>query len=337
MPETTLNLEKLRKVAAMMDSPAEGERAAAMERTRAMLSAAGKSFRDLPDLLGSKPAPATTRTPSSAGDGDGEVFTFDFGEAMEAKHPGWKAERAREQVEKACKRAAYLKSVIAKYGTKKAAQADDERQRAVERAAAPMLRKVMKKYGNGTFETMTLDGWSGFIMDGPVPEHVAAAIKSALPFPRTIPEAKREYDYWRERSAELEVLYGDMLRDEYLSLACGVRHDLVRKALETELRAASLDDVRIRQRHLVDSEWSDEKIEAAVMADLDHLAGQPPSQATPVQNGHLPTASARRAEVIRLLSTLDTKDLSDREIARRVGVSPQTVGNLRRRITVAVP
>jgi DNA-binding Lrp family transcriptional regulator len=44
------------------------------------------------------------------------------------------------------------------------------------------------------------------------------------------------------------------------------------------------------------------------------------------------TASDRREEVIRLLSNVDTTTLADREIARMVGVSPQTVGNIRRRI-----
>jgi hypothetical protein len=49
-----LNIEKLRKVAALMDSPSEGERSAAMERTRKMLADAGKGFRDLPELLGGR-------------------------------------------------------------------------------------------------------------------------------------------------------------------------------------------------------------------------------------------------------------------------------------------
>lgn len=43
------------------------------------------------------------------------------------------------------------------------------------------------------------------------------------------------------------------------------------------------------------------------------------------------TATARREEVLRLLSNPDTASLSDREIARRVGVSPTTVGTLRKR------
>ncbi|HEV7246574.1 MAG TPA: phosphoadenosine phosphosulfate reductase family protein [Shinella sp.] len=53
-----------------------------------------------------------------------------------------------------------------------------------------------------------------------------------------------------------------------------------------------------------------------------------PPAAPIAQNGHR-TASQRREEVLSILDA--TPDLPDREIARRVGVSPQTVGNLRRR------
>ncbi len=54
--------------------------------------------------------------------------------------------------------------------------------------------------------------------------------------------------------------------------------------------------------------------------------------ASPVQSGQPTTSpSARRIEVLRLLSNVDTAHLTDREIARRTGVSPQTVGDLRRK------
>jgi DNA-binding CsgD family transcriptional regulator len=94
------------------------------------------------------------------------------------------------------------------------------------------------------------------------------------------------------------------------------------------------NDVLIRQRYFLDRDFSDmPEIEKAVLADLEHLkkmAERVPPQ--PVQNGQArTTASDRRAEVVRLLSNVDTSRLSDREIGRRIGVSPQTVGNIRRK------
>jgi DNA-binding CsgD family transcriptional regulator len=76
------------------------------------------------------------------------------------------------------------------------------------------------------------------------------------------------------------------------------------------------------------------RIAAAAGLTLDEalsiLDGRGPCASAPVQVGRLMTATQKRAAV---LSILDGEDagLSDREIARRVGVSPQTVGNLRRR------
>ena len=68
-----------------------------------------------------------------------------------------------------------------------------------------------------------------------------------------------------------------------------------------------------------------------MLADLEHLARTQTTPISPVQTGHHATATARRAEVERLLSDPATATLPDRKIARRVGVSPQTVGNIRRR------
>jgi DNA invertase Pin-like site-specific DNA recombinase len=82
-----------------------------------------------------------------------------------------------------------------------------------------------------------------------------------------------------------------------------------------------------------------EEVEEGLIEDLEHFAALEKSAG--VHFGRAPgahdtvplrTATERRAEVKRLLSNVDTAHLSDREIARRVGVSPQTVGNIRRRM-----
>ena len=117
-----------------------------------------------------------------------------------------------------------------------------------------------------------------------------------------------------------------------LSLGCRLRQDIVADMLHHELRAASIGDAIARVRAILDSGMmaSTEELEP-VLADLEGLAAMPVEAAASVQTRHLSTATARRADVLRLLSDPATAVLSDREIARRVGVSPQTVGNIRRR------
>ena len=66
-----------------------------------------------------------------------------------------------------------------------------------------------------------------------------------------------------------------------------------------------------------------------MIADLEHLAK---IRQASVHNRHILTTTERREAILGMLSYTDTVALSDREIARRVGASPQTVGNLRHRM-----
>ena len=96
------------------------------------------------------------------------------------------------------------------------------------------------------------------------------------------------------------------------------RHDRDRDALSgtieelgRRLRKATAE----RKRELNGLRAEHRRQTAAVRAERDRLAARQ-------------TPERRRAEVRRLL---EAGGLADREIARRVGVSPQTVGNLRRK------
>jgi DNA-binding CsgD family transcriptional regulator len=277
-----LDIDKLRKVAALMDSPSEGERSAAMERTRKMLAAAGKSFRDLPELLALRPS-APTFAPSAGPIFNWEDISRKVDDDMERAHPGYKAEQARQRAERAQQRAIFKVDIIRKYGSEEAILVDDERQAAIEAAVAPFKRVEPKTFANGVFDWETLDGWSDGISET-IPEQVARAIREALPFPNTI------------------------------------------DALETGLRARSLEEIEIRLRHMIDRQYSMPEVDQAVLLDLQNLIAENAA------NGHH-SATERRAEVEGMLSNSDTAALSDREIARRVGVSPQTVGNIRRRVS----
>jgi hypothetical protein len=272
-----LDIEKLRKIAALMDAPYEGERRAAMERTREMLARAGKTFRDLPELLASRPRQqqSASNTPAPSG-GVWRSNIFDGSEIWrEERRPRWKAARAREKEEGEQQTELFKAAVLQKYGGKAAALADDERQRAIERAAAPFLWKVPKQYANGIFETETLDGWRPDEIGRSMPQRVAQAVKSALPFPATITDAKIELDYWRERDRELGAMYGNDVDDTCLSLACQAREQLVEEAFETGIRAQSVEEIEMRQRYLVEAEFSMPEIARAVLEDLQYLIRHP--------------------------------------------------------------
>ena len=336
-----IDAKKLAKVLALMDSPNPGERDAARERAGAILKAAGKTWRDLPAILGTPPvAPVAAATP---------VFTDvmrGFDDYMEEKEPGWKAKRAAEQAQKAREQADYRAAVIAKYGSEETALEPIEIECTVDAAVAPFVREVLKEYsdGSGNYRDATLDGWSHFL-DGPTPAHVIAAVRAALPLPVTIAEAKAEVDAWCERDRDIEAIRGKG-GDTWLSLGCNLRRDIVQAMLYRELRATNLADAIVRHRATAETgTYPSSEETAAMLADLEHLADL--EAARTVQNEHQEpapdsrvhiehaTATARRAEVLRLLSDENTAMLPNREIARRVGVAPATVGNLRRRTAAA--
>ena len=80
------DLDRLRKVYALTDSPNENEAAAALAKLRAMLAAEGKAMRDLPALLAPAPEPtiAFARTMSGA---DFDAALRDFAKGIRPAGP----------------------------------------------------------------------------------------------------------------------------------------------------------------------------------------------------------------------------------------------------------
>lgn len=330
------DFEKLRKIQALITSPEPGEAAAARDRAEAILAKYEIGPDDLSKLDGLtvesvKSANTTARNPFAG-----------YDEWAEKQEPGYKARVRAERAEEERERAAYRAAVISKYGSEEAAKSPVQFEQVVEDAVAHLKRREMKHYANGDFETLTLDGWSHG--DSPVPDSVLRAVEGATPLPTTIAGAKAEYDLWCERERELGAAWNSEFSDNYLSIACILRQDIVRDLMETGLRAQTLNDVIIRQRYVIQDYMADGF--CAVLADLEHLAGMAPAAAPspepapvlPAQTGRPhKTAADRNHEVTVMLVNPSTGDLSDREIARRVGVSPQTVGNIRRRIANPSP
>jgi hypothetical protein len=209
-----------------------------------------------------------------------------------------------------------------------------------------LLRAAVRKWstlsGSGPDgRTQSIDGIDvkDYVMGRSVPKRVLSALSAAYPLPATITEAAAEYEFWTRRGRDLELV-ADFPMDEPLDFPCFLRLTIVERLIENGLRATSIAEILLRARHPGSQGLAmSEEVEEGLIEDLKHFAAL--EKAAGVHFGRAPgahdtvplrTATERRAEVKRLLSNVDTAHLSDREIARRVGVSPQTVGNIRRRM-----
>ena len=278
------DINRLRNAWALADSPVPGKADAAVFACRRILAANGKTMDDLPDILREN-SPVSMPSDEPAPPQSAASFSDDFfagvDDRMEEMHPGYKAERAAKQAKQAADKSALRRSLIAKHGSFKAATAPNAMERAVNDAVAQFARKVMYKFSNGTFPTDSLDGWAGsFAGIEPPPEHVAAAVRNALPLPTTIAEGKEEYDAWQERRNELGALW--KTDDPSLSIGCDLREKIIEDMLHEGLRAVSIEDAIVRHRALIDREFEPSKAETeAMLADLVHLAAQQKANAAP--------------------------------------------------------
>ena len=109
-----------------------------------------------------------------------------------------------------------------------------------------------------------------------------------------------------------------------LALAGSIAPSAARKRLQRERDALQQALAEERARHALELRRLRAEFSGAQAASERTIAGL---RAELAQVRRLQTPRDRRAEVIRLLRL---GGLADREVARRVGVSPQTVGNIRR-------
>ncbi len=205
-----------------------------------------------------------------------------------------------------------------------------------------LLREAV--YGRCTFGSNershwieSIDGWSIHSLD-PLPQSARRCIETAFLLPKDVTTAHKEALYWQRRDRELGLVF-DNTSDTQLDLPSYARLLIVEDLLISELRAISVQEILIRKFY-VSTQFADDRLEKAILLDLMHLAATSPPKY--VHSGHGPekakstpsTASERRRAVEELLSNMDAASLSDREIARRTSVSPQTVGNIRRRLAL---
>jgi hypothetical protein len=150
----------------------------------------------------------------------------------------------------------------------------------------------------------------------------------------TILEAVTECEYWIQRDGEITRLL-ELNPGWNLDLPATIRYKIVRRLITDELRAHTAKDIGLRFRFMVDVEIIRRSECSALERDLKELLelkGKATANSSPRWAEARTGAQVRREAVETMLSDPAGVLLSDREIARRTGVSPQTVGNIRRRL-----
>lgn len=237
----------------------------------------------------------------------------DFGDWMEAKEPGWKAREAARRSEKEAKRLARCKELLEEYGSEDAVFAPTETEAALRDALAHLADpdNLIYPYRGFSFcKGPTLDMWQ--------------AMRAAVRVPDTVAEAWAAYQAHEARTDARCAFCPDYTSWEW--------EEAWRSGLEyllNHLRSPTAEGIAARLawlEHRANQDMApDPEQERVLVASLqaDFSAFVQSGQVTPQR------PADRRAAVLDLLRAGHC--LSDREIARRVGVSPQTVGNIRKR------
>lgn len=322
-----LDIEKFRKVHALISKGATaGERSAAKARAEAMAAKAGMTLSQAVSKLDAS-APAK---PANFFDG--------FDDWMEEREPGHKARKAVKKAEKAAADAIRRKEVLAKYGTEQALFARNERERLLAAAVHDMAQWRDWTDDNGTVHTYAdkIDSKTDFWKRRDLTERVYVAVLNAYPVPIALGGVLAEYLDWQALERERGLFSGgEWNHHREVEARIAVLKD------ELDNRpAASWDDMDARIGWWEESpSWDftpsleEERLrKERIAADLQFLRGC--YSHAGVQVGQAEQSQSRSNADIRnaVLSMLDTcPELSDREISRRVGVSPQTVNNWRHR------
>jgi len=174
----------------------------------------------------------------------------------------------------------------------------------------------------------TLMGWK----DGPAGDlqpHVRDDVAATIRMPATPAEALAEYQHWEHRDEVHEVLGGGGL-----PLWVRARRAVLDAHIEAMIQAAPDGAAREEWRQSAEQDpdarqASPAPAEAGRLEDSAPTDGSPDpdGQAAPVQSGQ---GARTREEAREAVRALLVEDLTDREIARRIGVSPSTVGAVRK-------
>lgn len=193
------------------------------------------------------------------------------------------------------------------------------------------LAPIEVEAGYGMTDQPWTCGYADWNFGQPVTPALIVALNSAHPMPDHLAAAWAEYRQWQTRAQESP-------EPPVSARMAGLEH------LMDTLPDASASGIAARLAWLSHLATLDHfRTNAEDVALAARLAADFHAFTTAVQSERLAEAVAadrrtqadRRSEVLSILST--SSDLPDREIARRVGVSPQTVSNLRKKLGTRCP
>lgn len=335
-----LNLDLLNKIWTLAEQGTEGERDAARNRAEALVKPHGCTLADVPDLLLTEGYLDDEPEPSAGG------FTFCDMSNPAHQRAYARAERKRQAAWRMANRAK-IDEVLTRYGSEEAVFAHTAEEKAYDAAIKPFHKKG--KAGQ-------CDTWDGEHF-GPTAK-VRAALATVKPWPDTIPDAIAEYEYWEKLHDDRNIADGNN-QYNYLSQGADFRYWALGDLIDKEIEARNISDVIIRLRFQEASQGTYNDSDA-ILRDLERLhaeeslkpgisgagdipldrgfsaasvgkVGDAKNRATSPSN--LDTATKRRAEVVRILQTSEGMRMPLRAIAQMAGVSPTTVGNIKRRMT----
>ncbi|MGU3337180.1 hypothetical protein ACLBXJ_04140 [Methylobacterium mesophilicum] len=318
----TAGLETFAKVRALHDSTTSaGEKESAAARMKAIAVRAGLTVEQALSKLDT-PKPVT----------DAQSMVDAFASFMD------RPEAVAERNEREARQRFEVAAILAQYGSEDAVFTDTPMEAALRAAFESLLGQ-----GDRSEIGSSLDGWGTHASRATMPLSVRHAASQAWPMPETVASA------WAEYEAADRLTHERYVVDDYFNpyLFTEARQQLVVEILNT-LPARSLNDMRARGAWL--GHWADGELEqsrddqravvAALRADIERMGqrlreqdattfgNSEPKPASPVQTGQ--PARPTRADRHAAIRTLVAEGHGDREIARRLGISPTTVGTVRR-------
>jgi len=254
----SLDLIRLGKLLSLAGSDNESEATAALRKLKTHLTSEGLSFTDLGQRLiaqGGQRAGAAGRPPPR--EPAANSFTDDTGVMWPSReaYDKYQAAAAMRRDNDWRRTEAERNAVIARYGTREAALARSDREQILHDAVADLLTPLDPDTDPPGRWHASLDGWDRSLMHPS--QTVLARIERALPLPTTVRQAKDEFDYWTQRSHELEMLMGRP-GDPQLDLPAICRARRVQALYERELPICSIDDLHLRLQYSVSPEWADD-------------------------------------------------------------------------------
>lgn len=343
-----LDLDKLAKVWSLAQRGIGGEAGNALSIAKAMVERHGFTVDDIPDLLAENepdPFEEMMRDMERKAEEARRRAAAEAQKKAEEKRKQQEARKVARDKETAWRRAhkSQVDEIIKRCGGYgKVFENTPDEQKLVDSVASWYSRVERPEYGEGCYS----ETWDGKAEHESWSERALTALREAIPLPTTINEALAECRKWDSLLAERTMVSRYKRKgDVDLEPPVRERNRIVSDLISWGLPANNISDLIFRVQFQIDRGWVGYKDQETVLRDLVRIQAQHKSEldaaaklATPpipekiARKRPAKTASHRRTQVEELLASEGAGSLTLRQIAQRVGVSPATVLNIKRRL-----